>query len=58
MGHVGGLAWRTTVGLSGLLVCGLSVTGVLLWWVKARARRHRPKPAIKKPRPADRARPA
>lgn len=58
MGHVGGLAWRIAVGLSGLLVCGLSVTGVLLWWVKARARRHRPKASLKKPRPADRARPA
>ncbi|MFZ5526791.1 MAG: PepSY-associated TM helix domain-containing protein [Pseudomonadota bacterium] len=47
MAHVGGLPWRIAVGASGLLVCGLSVTGVLLWWVKARARRHRP---VRQPR--------
>ena len=57
MGHVGGLAWRSTVALTGLLVCGLSVTGVLIWWVKSRARRHRPAKA-KPPRPGGSARAA
>jgi uncharacterized iron-regulated membrane protein len=51
MGHVGGLPWRIAVALSGLLVCGLSVTGVLVWWVKRRARRHRPQ-GLKRPRPS------
>ena len=58
MGHVGGLPWRIAVAMAGLLVCGLSVTGVLVWWVKARARRHRPKPLARKPATADKTRAA
>ncbi|MDC6169758.1 PepSY-associated TM helix domain-containing protein [Paucibacter sp. XJ19-41] len=38
MAHVGGVAWRVAVSLIGLLVTGLTLTGLVIWWHKARAR--------------------
>lgn len=38
MGHVGGLAWRLFVAASGLMVAVLSVTGIVIWARKRRAR--------------------
>lgn len=40
MGHVGGLGWRLGIGLIGALVTALTVTGVVIWWLKSRGRRH------------------
>jgi uncharacterized iron-regulated membrane protein len=45
MGHVGGLAWRIAVGVVGVLVAALTLTGVVIWAIKARARRHRARPS-------------
>ncbi|HVI91760.1 MAG TPA: PepSY-associated TM helix domain-containing protein [Dongiaceae bacterium] len=38
-GQIGGLAGRIIVSLLGWVVVGLSVTGVILWWRKRRAKR-------------------
>ncbi|RZL08528.1 MAG: PepSY domain-containing protein [Rubrivivax sp.] len=39
MAHVGGWAWQAAVALVGVLVSALSMTGVVIWWKKAQARR-------------------
>ena len=40
-----GLAYRIVVGVVGLVITMLSVTGIYLWWYKRRARRQHPKRA-------------
>ncbi len=51
MGHVGGLAWRTAVAVVGVLVTALALTGVVIWAIKARARRHRGRPHVRRSTP-------
>ncbi|WP_127090843.1 PepSY-associated TM helix domain-containing protein [Aquabacter cavernae] len=41
-GRIAGLPGRILIALAGLVVAGLSVTGVAIWWIKRRARRGRP----------------
>lgn len=55
MAHVGGLWWRIAVAVIGVLVAALALTGVVIWAIKARARRHlarRPQRPHKPQRPA------
>jgi uncharacterized iron-regulated membrane protein len=37
-GHIAGLPGRVAIALTGLVVAGLSVTGIVIWWKKRRAR--------------------
>ena len=39
---IGGRAWQIAVSVFGLLVVGISVTGVLLWWRRRKLQRARP----------------
>ncbi|MEO5708104.1 MAG: PepSY-associated TM helix domain-containing protein [Alteraurantiacibacter sp.] len=39
---IGGLAWQVAVSMFGLLVVGLSVSGILLWARRRKSRRHAP----------------
>jgi uncharacterized iron-regulated membrane protein len=50
-GRIGGLAGRIAVCIAGLAVTALSITGVIVWWVK-RSRRHVPRAAAGPAAPA------
>ena len=45
MGRVGGWPYRLLLAVTGLMVAGLCVTGVMLWWRKRRIRRAHRNPA-------------
>jgi uncharacterized iron-regulated membrane protein len=38
MGHVFGLPWRIFITFMGLVITLLSVTGIVVWWKKRRAK--------------------
>jgi uncharacterized iron-regulated membrane protein len=40
MAAIWGWPYRVFVALMGLVITGLSVTGIYVWWRKRRARRH------------------
>ncbi|CDO35345.1 Uncharacterized iron-regulated membrane protein [Novosphingobium mathurense] len=48
---IGGRPVQIAVSLFGLLVVGISVTGVLLWWRRRKARRPKPRRAANVPNP-------